>query len=92
MALECFSLRHGMEVRLGEVLYSYYLKEHDKEKGRFQLTLRREMSLLVTCLWSNDWGWKNKYFFAKGKLVYGLSGSKDVASYWKTTSGWVLYV
>ena len=58
--IECLSMRHGVEFELGEVLFSYYLKEHDKKKGHFQLLLRRERSLLVTCLWSNDSGWKDK--------------------------------
>ena len=53
MLLECLSLRYEVEVRLGEVLYSYYLKEHDKENGRYYFTLRRERSHLIACLWLN---------------------------------------
>ena len=35
MPLECMSKRYGIVCELEEVLYSYYLKEHDMEKGRF---------------------------------------------------------
>ena len=33
MSLECLSMRHGVACELGEVLYSYYLKERDIDKG-----------------------------------------------------------
>ena len=81
MSLECLSMRYGVEVGLSKVLYFYNLKEHEKEKGRYQLTLRREMSYLITCLWSNDRGWKNKYFLVRGKLVYGISRDGDILSH-----------
>ena len=34
MSLESLSIRHGVEWEIGEVLFLYYLKEHDKDKGR----------------------------------------------------------
>ena len=37
MSLESLSVRHRVDCELGEVLFSYYLKEHDKDKGRFKL-------------------------------------------------------
>ena len=37
MSLKSLSIRHEVECELGEVLYSYYLKEHDTDKGRFNL-------------------------------------------------------
>ena len=77
-------MQHDIEFSLREVLFSYYLKEHDKEKGCFQLILRREKSQLVTCLRSNDHGWKDKYFFTKGELIYVPDGAGDAASHWKT--------
>ena len=33
MSLECLSIRHGIACELGEVFYSYYLKENDIDKG-----------------------------------------------------------
>ena len=40
LVLECLSMRHGVECNIGEVLLSYYLKEHDIDKGRYQLIMR----------------------------------------------------
>ena len=37
MSLESLSIRYGVDCELGEVLVSYYLKEHNKKKGRFKL-------------------------------------------------------
>ena len=34
-SLESISFRHGVECEIGEVLFSYNLKEHDKDKGRY---------------------------------------------------------
>ena len=56
LALECLSMRYGAACELGEVLYSYYLKEHDFEKGKYQLIVRKERVPLVTCLRTNDCG------------------------------------
>ena len=63
--------RHVTDImyELGEVMYSYYLKEHDKEKERYQLILRKDRILIVTCLRSNNGRWKDKLFFVKGVLV-----------------------
>ena len=49
MLLECLGMQY-----LGEVLYSYYLKEHDKEKGHYQFILCKDRVPLVTCLRSNN--------------------------------------
>ena len=35
MALECLSMKSKVDFGLGEILYSYYLKDYDKEKGRY---------------------------------------------------------
>ena len=35
MALEILSVRQGVECEIRDVLYSYYLKEHDTDKGRY---------------------------------------------------------
>ena len=42
--------------------------------------------MIVTCLRSNDYRWKDKYFFVKGELVCGLRGLGDAPCYWKATS------
>ena len=37
MSLESLSIQHGVECEIGEVMYSYYLKEHDMDNRRFKL-------------------------------------------------------
>ena len=37
MYLESLGVRHGVECEIGEVLFSYYLKEYDTDKGRYKL-------------------------------------------------------
>ena len=63
------------------MLFSCYLKEHDKEKGRYQFILRKERNALVTCLELNDRGWKDNYLFARGELVFGLDGPRDAMAH-----------
>ena len=33
MLLECLSMQHGVKCDIREVLFSYYLEEHDIDKG-----------------------------------------------------------
>ena len=54
LALESLSVRNGVECEIGEVLFSYYLKEHDTDKGRYQLTMRVGRVPIFTCLHTND--------------------------------------
>ena len=63
MSLESLSVRHGVDYELGEVLFSYYLKEHDKDKGRFKLIARVGRAPIVTCLRTNDHAWKDRFIF-----------------------------
>ena len=34
MSLESLGIRHGVECKIRDVLFSYYLKKHDMDKGR----------------------------------------------------------
>ena len=71
MALKNLSVRHGVKYEIEEVLYYYYLKEHDTDKGRYQLIVRVGHVPIVTCLCTNDYSWKDRYFFVRGDLVWG---------------------
>lgn len=85
MSLECISMRTGIEYGLSELLYTYFLREHDREKGRYNLYVRPDRDQLVCCLRTNDRKWKRSYFFARGDLVFGPSGHGDVPSFWMAT-------
>ena len=50
MSLESLSIRHRVDYELREVLFSYYLKEHDTDKGKFKLIAQFSRVLIITCL------------------------------------------
>ena len=86
IALKSVSVHHGVECEIGEVLFSYYLKEYDTDKGRYQLIVRVGQVPIITCLHTNDCSWKYMFFFVKGELMYGLRGPGDVSGHCRTTS------
>ena len=86
MSLKSLSVRHGVDYELGEVLFSYYLKEHDKDKGRFKLKARVGHAPIVMCLRTNDRAWKDTFISVKGNLVWGPRGPGSVSGHWKATS------
>ena len=86
MALECIIMWHEIEFGLEELLYTYFLREHDHKKGWQNLYVRPNRVQLVNHLRTNDRGWKQSYFFAWGELVFGPSGQGDAPSFQKATS------
>ena len=68
------------------MLFSYYLKEHDKDKVRFKLIDRVNRVSIVTCLRTNDRAWKDRFIFVRGNLVWGPRGPGGVFGHWKATS------
>ena len=74
-------MQHGVAYEIGEVLYLYYLKEHDTNKGRYQMIVRVGREPIITYLRTNDHCWKDRFFFVKGDLVYGPRGLGDAASH-----------
>ena len=69
MSLKSLSSRHGVDCELGEVLFSYYLKEHDVDKGHYKLIAIVGRAPIVTCLHTNDRGWNDRYMLVGGDLV-----------------------
>ena len=80
------SIRHEVACEIGKVIFSYYLKEHDTDKGRYQLITRVGRMPIITCFRTNDHNWKDRYFFVKRELVYGPRGPRDAPVHWKATS------
>ena len=85
MSLESISIRHGVECEIGEVLLSYYLKEHDKDKGRYKMITRVGRAPIITCLRTNDRGWKDRFLFVRGELVWGPRGPGGASDHWRAT-------
>ncbi|KAL5580801.1 hypothetical protein UlMin_013243 [Ulmus minor] len=86
MSLESLSIRHGVKCEIGEVLFSYYLKEHDKDKGRYKMIARVGRAPIITCLRTNDRGWKDRFLFVRGELVWGPHGPGGASGHWRATS------
>ena len=85
ISLESLSIHHGADCEL-EMLFSYYLKEHNTDKGHFKLITRIGRAPIVTCLCTNDRGWKDRFLFVRGDLVWGPRGPGGVSGHWKATS------
>ena len=60
------------------MLFLYYLKEHDFDNGRYKLIAKVGRAPIVTYLRTNDRGWKDRYLFVRGDLVWGLRGPGGV--------------
>ena len=86
LALESLSMQHRVECDIGEVLFSYNLKKHAIDKGRYQLITKVGRVPIITCLRNNDHSQKDRFFFVKEYLVYGLLGPGEAFSHWKATS------
>ena len=69
MVLESLSIRHGVECKIWEVLFSYYLKEHDTDKGMYKLIARVGHVPIITCLQTNDRSWKDRFLFIRGEIM-----------------------
>ena len=92
MAVECMAHRLDMNFSVGDLMYSYYLKEHLTEKGRYLLISRPKMEPLVHGLTTNDRGdWQKYYFFVRGAMVFGLAGPGRIPEHWETSSECFLF-
>ena len=92
MSIECMCFNLGLHFCIGDLLHTYYLKKHVKEKGRYLLYLRPKRQQLMLGLTTNDGGdWQKYYFFAKGDAIFGSAGAGDIPFSWETTSEWFSY-
>ena len=53
------------EFGIHEFLYTYFFKEHEREKGRFIVVNRPNRARIITDLKMNDRGCKDKYFLVE---------------------------
>ena len=87
LSIEVMAYKLGLYFGIRDLLYSYYLKEHVKEKGRYLLFLRQKREQLVLGLTTNDRGdWQKFYFFVRGEKVFGDSGRGRIPEHWSTSS------
>ena len=87
LSIECLSFEMGVLFEVKDVLETYYLKEHLKEKWRYTLILRQRKTHLVTGLPTNDRGnWQSYYFFVKGEGIFGSTGVGRILEFWCLSS------
>ena len=91
MSLESLSIRHMVECKLGEVLFSYYLQENDVDNGRFKLISLVGCVPIITCLQTNERIWNDRFLFVGGELVWGPRGPSSASGHWKATSKKILF-
>lgn len=86
MALEDLCVQNQVMFGVHELLYSYFLKESDKDKGRYLINLRHDWAHFVIDLRLSDKNWKDWYFFMKGDAIFGERGQEEILCTWRATS------
>ena len=64
-------------------VFSYFLKEHDYEKGRYTLYRRRGRENLIVELSMSDKMWKNDYFFISDDCLENREGEPQIPYAWQ---------
>ncbi|KAL5778946.1 hypothetical protein ACOSQ2_009683 [Xanthoceras sorbifolium] len=82
LGLDLLCIRECIVFELPDLFYTYSMREHDTEKGRYNLNLQPNRKHLITELTTNDRSWKDRYFFAKGLLVEWPVGDTVVRTTW----------
>ena len=68
-----------MEFELADLLFSYFLKEHDLDKGWYTLYRRKGHDHLITELSTSDKAWKNNVFFISENLLENKEGEPQIS-------------
>ncbi len=89
IGVECLTHTLGVPFRYNDMFYTYYLKEHVTENGRYHLFLRPRREHLITELTTHDKGdWQSSYFFARGDEIFGEAGCGKILYCWSNSSKW----
>ena len=81
----------NIEFGLADLLFFYFLKEHDSEKGRYTLYRRRGHEHLIVELSTSDKMWKNDFFFISDDCLENREGVPQIPYAWQK-AGKVLYI
>ena len=74
LALFVLSKSSNIEFGLADLLFSYFLKEHDSKKGRYTLYRRKGREHLIVELSTSDKMWKNDFFFILDECLENRDG------------------
>ena len=78
LAVLVLSKSSNVDFGLADLLFSYFLKEHDSEKGRYTLYRRRGREHLIVELSTFDKMWKNDYFFISDDCLENREGEPQI--------------
>ena len=67
-----------MEFELTNLLFSYFLKEHDSERGWYTLYRRKGREHLIVELSTSDKAWKNDFFFVSDNCLENKEGEPQI--------------
>ena len=67
-----------MEFELADLLYPYFLKEHESENGRYTLYKIKGRSHLITELSTLDKLWKSNFFFISDNWLGNEEGEPQI--------------
>ncbi|KAK3229574.1 hypothetical protein Dsin_001455 [Dipteronia sinensis] len=69
LSLKVLIERQKLDLSFENLMYTYYLKEHDTDCGRYLVAARHHRGHLISELKTRDPDWKPKFFFGQGDLV-----------------------
>ena len=72
-----------IDFELADLLFSYFLKEHDLEKGRYTLYRRKGREHLIVELSTSDKAWKNDFFFILDNCLENKEGEPQILCDWR---------
>ena len=72
-----------IEFGLTDLLYSYFLKEDNSEKGRYTLYRRKGGDDLIVELSTSDKMWKNEFFFISDDCLENKEREPQIPYAWQ---------
>ena len=83
LALLVLSTSSDIEFELADLLFSYFFKEHNSEKGRYTLYRRKGREHLITKLSTSDKAWKNDFFLISDNCLENKEGEPQILCVWQ---------
>ena len=83
LALLVLAKSSNMEFELADLLFSYFLKEHDLTKCQYTLYRRKGHEHLITELSTSEKAWKNNFFFVSENCLENREWEPQISHAWQ---------
>ena len=83
LALLVLSKSSNVEVKLADLLFSYFLKEYDPDKGQYTFYRRKVREHLIVELLSLEKAWKNDFFFISDECLGNKEEEPQIPCGWQ---------